>query len=150
MMVKTTMSAKFLPVAGFLVSFFAFFWLALLPIGSYSILWRLGFVAAALCAMGSITFCWAALAAFLAREWNWSPRTCMRAGWPFIPLALIAGVAGSQFWRAAGLLATNSLFAGLLCRRFVYPEMTDEQAAAPEPPLSLFPKKSREPPVFPL
>src|ERR1700720_1374000 len=47
MMVKTTMSAKFLPVAGFLVSFFAFFWLASLPIGSYSILWRLGFVAAA-------------------------------------------------------------------------------------------------------
>jgi hypothetical protein len=31
-------------------------------------------------------------------------------------------------------------FAGFLCRRLAYPELTDEEAFAPEPLLSLFQK----------
>jgi len=140
MVVKTTMLRKIFALTGFVVSSFGFFWLGSLPVRSYGILWRFGFIAAVLCTIAVITFCSAALAAFAAHERNWSPQTCRKAGWPFIPLALIAYAAGSQFWRAAGLLAACSLFVGLLCRRLVYPHVTDEEAAAPEPPLSLFQK----------
>jgi hypothetical protein len=140
MVSKTTMLRKIFALTGFVISSFGFFWLGSLPIGSYGILWRFGFIAAALSTLGVVTFCWATLAAFVARERNWSPQTCMKAGWPFIPLAVIASVAGSQFWRAADLLTVNAVFVGFLCRRLVYPHVTDEQAAAPEPPLSLFQK----------
>jgi hypothetical protein len=133
---KTTMLRKIFALTGFVISSFGFFWLGSLPIGSYGILWRFGFIAAVLSTLGVVTFCWANLVAFVARERNWSPQTCLRAGWPFIPLALIACVAGSQFWRAAALLAANAVFVGLLCRRLVYPHLTDEEATA-EPPLSL-------------
>ena len=141
MIIKPTIPGKVFAIAGFFVSFFGFFWLASLPVGSYGILWRLGFMAAVLCALGSVAFSWAVIAAFVARERDWSPQTCMKAGWPLIPLALIVCVAGSEFWRAAvALLAANAVFVGFLCRRFAYPHVTDEEAAAPEPPLSLFQK----------
>jgi hypothetical protein len=44
-------------------------------------------------------------------------------------------------FRAAGpFLFSLVTVAGYITRRLAYPELTDEEATAPPPPLSLFPK----------
>jgi hypothetical protein len=138
MMLKSSTFLKVFMAIGFFVSLFAFFWLASVPARSYQIFGRLGYTAAVFCALGSLTFTCAALASFLVRERHWSPRTSMRAGLPLIILALIAWAADPDLWRAAMLLATSSTMAGFLCRRLAYPDVTDDQATAPDPPPSLF------------
>jgi len=131
------MFLKVFMAIGFFVSLFAFFWLASVPM-PHRIIGRLGYTAAIFGALGSLTFACAALASFLVREKHWSPRTSMRAGLPLIILALIAWAADPNLWHAAMLLATSSTMAGFLCRRLAYPEVTDDEATAPDPPLSLF------------
>jgi hypothetical protein len=137
-MLKPSIFLKVFLAIGFFVSLLAFFWLASVPIRSYQAVGRLGYMAAVFCALGSLNFSCAALTSFLVRERHWSPRTSMRAGGPLIILALIAWAADPDLWRAAMLLATSSTMAGFLCRRLAYPEVTDDQATAPDPPPSLF------------
>jgi hypothetical protein len=139
-MMKPSLFLKVFMAIGFFVSLFAFFWLASVPIKSYQVVGRFGYTAAVFCALGSLTFSCAALSSFFVRERNWSPKTSMRAGLPLITLALIAWAADPDLWPAAMLLATSSTMAGFLCRRLAYPEVTDDQATAPEPPISLFQK----------
>jgi hypothetical protein len=137
-MIKPSMFPKVFMVVRIFVSFFAFFWLASINIRSSGIVGRFGYIAAVMCALGSLAYSWAALAASLARERNWSPRTCTRAGLPFVILALIVWGANPDAWRAAWLLALTSTMVGFLCRRLAYPYITVEQATAPDPPPRLF------------
>jgi hypothetical protein len=138
-MKKSSLGVKLSVSVGFFMSAGALYWLVASPPRPHELLFHIGYVSAVFCALAVLSFCWAAFVADLALKRHWSSRTCLRAGWPFIPLALIACVAGSQFWRAAALLAANAVFVGLLCRRLVYPHLTDEEATA-EPPLSLVQK----------
>ena len=88
-------------------SAYAVYWLVASPPRPHELLFRIGYVSAVFCAIAVLGFCWAAFVAHLALKRGWSPRTCIKAGWPFIPLALIAYVTGSQFWRVAGLFADS-------------------------------------------
>jgi Na+/melibiose symporter-like transporter len=127
-------------VSGLVISCFALVWLMSLNSRYHDIPSRIGFISAVICALGSLTFCWAASAAYVARKRDWSPRTCRMAGTPLLVLALIACIADSHFWRVFLLVATNNAMVGFLCRKLAYPDVTDEQASAPEPPISLFQK----------
>jgi hypothetical protein len=139
-MKEPSIGTKLVVAAGFFTSGGALYWLVASPPSPRELLFRIGYVSAVFCAIAVLGFCWAAFVAHLALKRGWSPRTCIKAGWPFIPLALIAYVSGSQFWRVAGLLAASASFIGFLCLRLVYPHVTAEEAAGPEPPLSLFQK----------
>jgi len=139
-MKEPSIGMKLAVAAGFFTSGGALYWLAASPPKSRELLFRIGYVSAVFCAFAVLGFCWAAFIAHLALKRGWSPRTCMRAGWPFIPLALIACVSDFPSWRVAGLFAASASFVGFLCLRLVYPHVTAEEAAAPEPPLSLFQK----------
>jgi hypothetical protein len=133
-------SRKVQVVAGFFVSFAGLFWLLSLPYKPHEILPRLGFVAAMICAGGSLMFFCAASFAYAIRKRKWSPRSCRWAGLLFaVPAALLMFTSG-QFFSASGLLLCMMVLTGPVCRRLAFPELTDEQAYAPEPPLSLFPK----------
>ena len=138
-MKESSFGVKLAISVGFFMSAGALYWLVASPPRSHELLFRIGYASAVVCALAVLSFCWAAFVADLALKRHWSPPTCLRAGWPFILLALIACVAGSQFWRAAALLAANAVFVGLLCRRLVYPHLTDEEATA-DPPLRLVQK----------
>jgi len=129
-------------VAGFFVSAFALTWLALIPVNLPSVVDRLGFFCAYCCAAGGVMFCWGAIAAYVARKHNWSPVACFAVG---ASLFAIPGLAWpifhSQPFAGRGIiLLSMANFAGIVCRRLAYPELSDEQATAPPPPLTLFPK----------
>lgn len=134
------MQRKIAVVGGIFVSFSALLWLVSLPEKPPEILPRVGFVSAAVCASASLVFSWAALIAYVARRRNWSPRACYLAGGLSIVAVLfvLAYFADGHGGRAAGLLGGLSTLTAYLCRKLAYPELSDEEASAPEPPLSLF------------
>lgn len=127
-------------VSGFFVSCFALAWMMSLRSGPRELAPRIGFLSALICILGSLAFCWAASAAYFARKWEWSPRTCIRSGWPLAMFGAAILFTSDRFWRLAGMIVPLAMFAGYICRRLVYPDVTDEQASAPEPPVSLFQK----------
>lgn len=132
---------KVLIVAWFFVSLSGFLWLVLAPSKPLALLSRLGFVSAVLSAFWSMAFCWALLLAYLVRKRGWSPRVCATAGLPFIISGLVFFLGDTtRSWGISTLLVTQGSLVGYLCRRLAYPEITDQQAAALEPPLSLFSK----------
>jgi hypothetical protein len=101
---------------------------------------RIGYVSAVFCALTVLSFCWAAFAADLAMKRNWSPRTCLRAGIPLSLFGFFSLLIDPRFWPLACLFGTINVSVAFFARRLAYPDMTDEEAAAPEPPLSLFQK----------
>jgi uncharacterized membrane protein len=133
-------SRKVLVVAGFFVSFAGLFWVLSCPHKSPEILPRLGFVAAMMSTGGAVMFFCAASFAYVVRKRKWSPRSCRWAGLLFgVPAAFLM-LTSARFFSVGGLLICLMSFTGYICRRLAFPELTDEQAYAPEPPPSLFPK----------
>jgi hypothetical protein len=65
------------------------------------------------------------------------------AGLPFVVAGLLlqffANTERLQYF-GTFMLAGNWLLVGYVCRRLAFPHLTDKQAAAPPPPLTLFPK----------
>jgi len=138
--VKTSsIGVKFAVAAGFFMSGAALYWLVTSPPKPRELLFRIGYVSAVFCVLAVLNFCWAAFVADLALRRDWSPRTCLRAGIPLGIAMLVWGTVDSRFWLLAPLVGLNNL-AGFFARRLAYPDLTDEEAAAPEPPLSLFQK----------
>lgn len=136
------MQRKIAVVAGIVVSFSALLWLVSFSGKPPEILAQIGFVCAVMCASASLVFSWAALLAYVARRRHWSPRACYLAGLSIVALLLVPSYfAGGRVQRVdiflIGLLPTLT---GYLCRKLAYPELSDEEASAPEPPLSLFHK----------
>jgi hypothetical protein len=128
--------------AAVMISWWAFYWLiSLLPL-RHDVLFRIGFVCAVSCALGGLAFFWGVLLSYVARWRKWSPRKCHIAGLSIlIPLGILSPLVPTAhfvviFDWAAGL----ALISGRICRKLAHPELTDEQAYAPEPPLTLFPK----------
>jgi hypothetical protein len=133
-------SRAILVASGLLVSFSASAWLLSPPTRPPGILPRLGFVSALFCALAALVFCWAVALSSVARRRNWSREMCYISGALSVAVVLL-GLApfagpGAQF---GGLIACLPFFTGYLCRKLTYPELTEEEATAPEPPLSLFP-----------
>jgi hypothetical protein len=144
-MAKPTLNGKLALVAVFFLfaSSFALFWLVSTFAGPYDSLSRVGFLCAVLCALGALVLAWSFSFAYLARVRNWSALTCLKAGLPLgavgILLFIIEHVAGRGLAGIGTLLASNSILAGFIVRRLVYPGLTDEEAAS-QKPLTLFPK----------
>lgn len=141
-MTEPSIWPKIAVVSGFLVSFSATGWLFSLPVKSPEILPRLGFVSALICALGSLVFCWAVSLAYVARKRSWSPKNCYLAGLSIVIVALaLSYFADPRVQRLSlALMVFLPNITGYLCRKLAYPELADEEATAPEPPLSLFPK----------
>jgi|SRR5271154_3490954 len=138
---EPSVTRKIITIAGILVSFFACVWLPSLPVYSHDVLPRLGFLAALVGNLGILIYCWSAMLAYIGTRRKWSPRLCYAAGFSFlIPAILLVCLASRSADGLAGLLGMPTLWMGYLCRKLVYPEMSDEEANAPEPPLSLFHK----------
>jgi hypothetical protein len=128
-------------IGGLFVSGLALSWLFSMPVKPPQVFPRLGFVCAIFCAMGLFIFCWSASVAYVARKRNWSPRVCHLAGLLFvIPGGLLIFFSSSPSLSGPAFLVPWMTFGGYLCRKLAYPELSDEEASAPEPPLSLFPK----------
>ena len=146
-MQEPTVGRWALNVAGFFVSLAGFLWFVSTPYRPPEILPRLGFLAAGFCAAGALIFFWAASFAYLARNRKWSPRSCIWAGLLFAVPGACLSIAGAfidstspRFLSVGGLLFLMLFPTGNICRRLAYPELTDEQAYAPGPPPSLFPR----------
>jgi hypothetical protein len=129
-----------LALVGIAVSFSGLDWLLFVRSRSYDVLSRLGVAAALLCCLSVLVIAWAVPCASLARRRKWSPRTSYTFGALsfLIPAALLMYLAGPE--RFAAIMVAPMVFCGVLCRRIAYPELTDEEATAPEPPLSLLMK----------
>ncbi len=70
------------------------------------------------------------------------PRACYLAG-----ISILAVLTPIGYFAAAGpnglviyWMGPLVVITGCLCRKLACPELSDEEAAAPPPPLSLFPK----------
>jgi hypothetical protein len=122
-------------------SSFGLFWLLVLSARPYDILPRLGFLCVVFCALGALVLSWSVSFAYLARKRNWSPRTCLKAGWPFaaIGLLLFFFAGGARLGNLGTMLVCSATFVGYISGRLAYPELSNEQLAAPKP-LTLFPK----------
>jgi hypothetical protein len=139
-MKEPSIGVKLAVFAGFFMSGGALYWLVASPPRTREILFRIGYVSAVFCALAVLSFCWAAFVADLALKRGWSPRTCIRAGVPLCILVILWGAVDSRFWLLAPLVGLINILAGFFARRIAYPNLTHEEAAAPEPPLSLFQK----------
>lgn len=128
---------------GFGLSLGACRWLFALPRAEYGTLAaRIGYVCAFYCAISVGTVCWGIVLAFFGRMRKWSPKTCRLAGLTlFLPLGLVLVEVGhTQLAALLNLWVISGVLAGLVCQKIVYPHATSDELAAPEPPLTLFPK----------
>jgi hypothetical protein len=141
-MFQSSRSRQIGVVAAFLISWFALYWLfSQLPL-RHEISYRIGFVCAALCVLGGLTFFWGVWLSYVARWRKWSPRKCHIAGISVLaPLLLMYFAAPHHNLIVVfDCLASLWIVSGYICGKFAHPELTDEQAYAPEPPLTLFAK----------
>jgi hypothetical protein len=142
-MSEPTIWKKLGVAAGLLLSFSALAWLLWSPTRPPEILPRVGFVSALFCSLGVLVFCWALVLAHVARGRNWSPKKCHLSG-----VSILAAVLGLSFFAsswsrnfgAVALVVQLPMITGYLCRKLTYPQLTEEEAHAPEPPLTLFPR----------
>jgi hypothetical protein len=139
-MKEPSIGVKLAVAAGFIMSGGALYWLVKSPPRPREILFRVGWVSAVFCALAVLSFCWAVFVADIAVKRDWSSRTCVRAGIPLSLLGFFLAILDSRFWPLACMMGTINMAVAFFARRLAYPHMTDEQAAAPEPPLSLFQK----------
>jgi hypothetical protein len=139
-MIKSSLGVKLSVSVGFFMSGGALYWLVTSPPRPHELLFRIGYVSAVFCVLAVLSFCWAAFVADLALQRGWSPRTCIKAGGPLCILVIVWGFVDSRFWLVAPLVGLINLLTGFFARRIAYPDLTAEEAAAPEPPLSLFQK----------
>ena len=141
-MMESARSRKIGVVAALVVSWMAVYWASsLLPLKG-DVLFKIGFVSALLCALGGLTFFWGVLLSYVARWRKWSPRTChIAGGWILAPLTLLyALIPQGHFLVVFNWSAVLWVPAGYICGKLAHPELTDDEAYAPEPPLTLFPK----------
>jgi len=59
--------------------------------------------------------------------------------WILIPATVLCLLVTRNIWVAFWIVNLGG-FTGYVCRKLVHPELTEDEAYAPEPPLTLFPK----------
>ena len=130
--------------AGLLISGVALHWLLSEPARALrlSLADRTGYACGAFCALGVMGLCWAGVVAYIGRKKDWSPRKCtLTASVSFIALGSILLLTIPTVSSGACIMVICSANPiGFACGKLAYPELTQEQRYAPEPPLSLFPK----------
>lgn len=140
---EPSLCRKILVLLGLSASLSAMLWFGSSLNNSSGLASHIGFFCAELCVLGCLMFFWSAICAYFVRRWRWSPKSCFIAGLPFLVcgllLLLFAHAARVQQF-GAFVISGNWITVGYVCRRLAFPQLTDEQAAAPTPPLSLFPQ----------
>ncbi len=138
---EPTSGQKIGVVAGLLVGASGLIWI-LSQAKPPDVLGRLGMACALLGVSAVFAASWAAIMAHVAQMRNWSPRGCYFAGG--LSLVFVGSLGfflGNPPIRSeAYFLIILANFAGYITRKLAYPELTDEEATSPPPPLSLFPK----------
>jgi hypothetical protein len=139
---EPSLRCKLLVFFGFIVSLSATLWFGSSLNNSVGILPHIGFLCAGLCIVGSLMFFWSAICAYFVRTWGWSVWSCYGAGLPFLlaGLLLLFFASTDRLQQFGSFLGGDLILVGYICRRLAFPHLTDEQAAAPTPPLSLFSK----------
>jgi hypothetical protein len=137
-------TAKVSVTASLLISALALRWLLSEPARSmrFGLMDKLGYASGVFCAIGAMGLSWAAIVAYIGRKNDWSPRKCgLVASLSFILLGAVLLVAiPSVSSRASSLVICSASIIGFACRKLAYPELTQEELYAPEPPLTLFSK----------
>ena len=138
---EPTSGQKIGVVAGLLVGATGLIWI-LSQAKPPDVLGRLGMACALLGVSALFAASWAAIVAHVAHRRDWSPRRCNLAG--ALSMLAVASLcflfATPPFRSAAPFLLSLAYFAGYVTCKLAYPELTLEEATAPAPPLSLFPK----------
>ena len=103
---------------------------------------RVGMACALLCVAAVFAASWGAIVAHVAQMRDWSPRSSYRASvFSLFVLGSLGFFLGNAPFRSApGFLIMLGYFGGYITCKLAFPEITLEEAMAPPPPLSLFPK----------
>lgn len=133
-------TSRILMAVGTCVSFAAAFWLLSFTARPVEILPRLGFASAVFCVFAVLVICWATLLSYVARARQWSRRVCYLAGISILAPVSVLFLFTAPRTRSGvfDLVALLPVITSFLCLRMTYPQLTFEEATAPEPPLSLF------------
>ena len=123
-----------------------FAWLISLSTITFGMWSRLGLIAAVLSALWMFLICWAACWGYIARKKSWTWRNA--AAWVMLPIWLVAVLVGlvgvftgtQSLMFAAVLLSSHFMLLGTVFRRLAFPNLSAAEAAAPPPPLTLFPR----------
>lgn len=126
--------------AGFCVSFGATFWLLSINSQILSTANRIGLISALVCTLGATLFFWAVGFAYVVHELNWSHIACRYTGLAFLIPGSLLILSNPRPMSVTGLLLGQGVLASYLARRIAFPELSDEEAAAPEPRPTMFPK----------
>jgi hypothetical protein len=139
-MTGRSITPRILMVVGTFVSFGAAFWLLSFTARPAEILPRLGFASAVFCIFAVLVICWATLLSYVARARRWSRKACYWAGLSIIAPVLTLYLLTAPPMRSGvfDLLPALSVITSFLCLKMTYPQLTLNEALAPEPPLSLF------------
>jgi hypothetical protein len=138
---EPSLGVKLTALTGLAIGLIAACWLVSISSEPRELIPRLGFVCAGICATACSVVSWAAIFAYIIRKMNWTPKSCVFAGLSLAVPGLLVFFSNSlhSFWLGI-LLVTSSTPTTYLCRRLAFPELTDEQASAPPPPIRLFGK----------
>jgi hypothetical protein len=126
--------------AGVCVSFGALFWLLSVHAGTLEAGDSLGLICAIFCADAALSFCWALGFAYIVRKQNWSYRACRYAGVCLLVPGSLLFLKHGRAISTANFLLLQIALTSYICRRIAFPEISDEEAAALEPPPTMFPK----------
>jgi phage shock protein PspC (stress-responsive transcriptional regulator) len=126
--------------AGLCVSFCATF--SLLSFIRYTpgVMNRVGLLCAFACSIGLLVFFWAAGSAHVIHRMGWSYRSCRYVGFAFLLPGSALFLSHGRALTIANFLTVQIVLSGYICRRIAFPEISDEQAAGPEPLPTMFPK----------
>lgn len=126
--------------AGLCISFWASFWLLSFISYTHGVMNRIGLLCAFLCSFGLVVFFWAAGSAYVINKLGWSYGACRYAGVAFLLPGSVLFFSHVSALSIANFLTVQIVLSGYICRRMAFPEISDEEAAALEPPPTMFPK----------
>jgi len=134
-------SLKLAVVIGFVASYVALFWLFSFRPNHAIIVERIGYLSAVFSALAMLCVCWAVMFALIVLKRNWPVRACRWAGLALlIPCSILLFEGAPNGGFVLLLLMCQATLTSEACRRFAFPQLSDEEALRPEPLPTMFPK----------
>jgi hypothetical protein len=126
---EPTRSESFFLGAGNAISLCGIVWFVFSAPRSLGLLPGMGQWCALMSVLALFVFCTGVRFAVAAQKQKWSPQQCQWRPTLFIgvPLAFCA-IKHSMMWVTAPLLISVGILVGILCRRFVYPDLRAEES----------------------
>jgi hypothetical protein len=101
---------------------------------------RVGLLCVFVCTFGLLLYFWAAGSTYVIHKMGWSYRACRYVGWAFLLPGSALFLSHARAISIANFLTVQIVLSTFICRRIAFPEISDEQALAPEPLPTMFPK----------